>query len=577
MKFEHLKYNYYLTHNTINNIINNTRGTTMKHLNFLYLGLSCLLVLLVASTQTYAAGTPAGTVIKNVATMTYKDLAGNSFTPDTASVTTTVLQVAGVTVLPTPLNQTVGDSVDVFYSIQVKNTGNGTDQFPLTDATTQSYSWVFYKDTNRDGILESGEYVPGNIITSTGSLTEDSTLYLIAEFRIPDGATSGTVDSLKVTATSAYTGSVKSTGTYVTTVMAARLSLTKNASPNNPQPGSGNPVTYTINYQNTGTGTATSVVFTDTLNTNLTYVSGSASNSGSFSSGVITWNFARIAGGASGSVTFQAFVKDSVPSTTVINNVANTSFTDSTDGHTRTSNSPPVPITVATKEGLNVTITPLTNPFAPITDSVDVALSGVFRLVITNNANHTDDFKIDTTHSGHFPFKIYTDVNGNGTFDPGTDTLVNLADIASFTQNQSRTYLAVDTIPHSWADLLKDTANYKFTSLANASANQTVTGITVVRAPIMTLQKLVDKATAKPKDTLTYTVNYSNLGHGAASAIVISDFIPANTAFVSGSIWLNSTNLLPDGTYYDGTAITVNVGTVNEGTSGYLKFKVVIQ
>jgi uncharacterized repeat protein (TIGR01451 family) len=56
-----------------------------------------------------------------------------------------------------------------------------------------------------------------------------------------------------------------------------------------------------------------------------------------------------------------------------------------------------------------------------------------------------------------------------------------------------------------------------------------------VSGPTLDLVKSVDKASALPGDTLTYTVNYSNSGDGDATSVIILESIPQNTIYVSGS------------------------------------------
>jgi uncharacterized repeat protein (TIGR01451 family) len=78
-------------------------------------------------------------------------------------------------------------------------------------------------------------------------------------------------------------------------------------------PGTANPsqtIAYTLAYQNKSTTPASNAQITDTLPAGLSYVSGSCSGGCSFDapSNTLTWNLGGLAGGASGSVTFQAQV-----------------------------------------------------------------------------------------------------------------------------------------------------------------------------------------------------------------------------------------------------------------------------
>ncbi|HEY0190012.1 MAG TPA: Ig-like domain-containing protein [Kofleriaceae bacterium] len=77
----------------------------------------------------------------------------------------------------------------------------------------------------------------------------------------------------------------------------AVVTLTKTA----PATVTGNQISYTIAYANTGNGTASSLVITDALPVGSTFVS--ASNGGTFAGGVVTWTVGNVAIGATGSVT----------------------------------------------------------------------------------------------------------------------------------------------------------------------------------------------------------------------------------------------------------------------------------
>jgi outer membrane protein OmpA-like peptidoglycan-associated protein len=64
---------------------------------------------------------------------------------------------------------------------------------------------------------------------------------------------------------------------------------------------SGNQITYTINYANTGVGVANNVTITDAIPAGSTFVS--ASSGGTNAAGTVTWTIGNLVAGASGSVT----------------------------------------------------------------------------------------------------------------------------------------------------------------------------------------------------------------------------------------------------------------------------------
>ncbi|MGB2925533.1 MAG: hypothetical protein WBB82_09545 [Limnothrix sp.] len=132
----------------------------------------------------FALGTDAGETIRNTATATYDDPAGNNLTTTSNEVTVTVAEVAGITnVAQTPIDTNLGsvvsgDSVD--FPFIITNTGNATTGIfvPSPDnVTTQNLNNVqILIDTNNDGTPEftlnpgdSGQVIPN--IPEDGSIT----------------------------------------------------------------------------------------------------------------------------------------------------------------------------------------------------------------------------------------------------------------------------------------------------------------------------------------------------------------------------------------------------------------------
>ena len=84
----------------------------------------------------------------------------------------------------------------------------------------------------------------------------------------------------------------------------------------------GDKITYTLTYENVGTGTATGVVISDRAPPGTTLVPGSITGGGTVSDGVITWNIGTLSPGDSGNVSFAVTVNDDVADGTVIINKA---------------------------------------------------------------------------------------------------------------------------------------------------------------------------------------------------------------------------------------------------------------
>ena len=393
--------------------------------------------------QVFAAGTPAGTVITNTATLTYKDLGGTSFPAVVATVTITVAQKAGVAILPTSAARTVGDSVWAVYPFTVQNTGNGKDKYDLTSVSAHSWSTEIYHDLNGNGVLDAADIAAGTI-TATDTLLADSLGHFITRVLVPKGSANGTTDNLTLTARSRFDNTVSDSKVYTTTVQRALLLFTKNQDLSTPQPGQ--TVTYTLPYTNGGSGPALGTTLTDVLNTNVTLVGGSITGGGSYNAGnrTITWNIGRVGSGGGGSVSFQVTVNTQVPVGTIIPNQGHYTFTDSTNGSYKDSTSNTVNATVALLTGLSATI-------SPAAQTQDAGLRVLYGLTVTNQGNATDSVSLGYTSSAGLVWKFYIDINGNGLID-GADSLINVSKLGPIALGATMHLIAMDTIPHSTPD-----------------------------------------------------------------------------------------------------------------------------
>jgi len=179
------------------------------------------------------------------------------------------------------VNATVntGDPSDtLMVDFTVTNDGNGTDNFTFSD-TSDYVTWVYYEDTDQDGVLSAAEKAAGPI-TETGDLTSGQVGYYIAIGTIPAGTADTAADASEIVATSVGDSNVSDLATNSTTCTAPVLTLVKSVLPAGNQP-PGTELTYTIVVANGGTGVATTVVVTDAIPANTTYVAESMTVDGS--------------------------------------------------------------------------------------------------------------------------------------------------------------------------------------------------------------------------------------------------------------------------------------------------------
>ena len=236
--------------------------------------LTVLAIALVLVSSAAHAQTPAGTTIRNQASATFEDLSGNTYMATSNEVTTIVLPVFGVSVLPDGTAVApgmVGTAIPgqtVYYSYNLTNTGNDFDDFtiePLIDpATTMTLGLGdidIYHDVNGNGVLDGGEPVisaggvPGNI----GPVAAGTTIQLLVEYQVPALAAAGEVAYVGVQATSVGDVTQVDTDNYHQTdvVSDAVLTATMTGLPAAIDPG--NVATYTVTGQNVGNDVANGV------------------------------------------------------------------------------------------------------------------------------------------------------------------------------------------------------------------------------------------------------------------------------------------------------------------------------
>jgi uncharacterized repeat protein (TIGR01451 family) len=259
----------------------------------------------------WAAGTHAGTLISNTATVTF-NIGGGPITLQSTTNVIKVDQLIGVAVTPlisTPVP--VGASATLL-SYQVTNTGNGADSFDLTaapnvggNAFTTTLQTVAI-DNNGNGIYDPGV---DTVISNGGAsqtIAPDGTIKVLLIVAAPATATDTQTSQVRLTATSAtgsgtpgtlfagkgiggvdaLVGLSSGTGNATEALVAsmAQVTLTKSAVIVDPfggaNPLSGAVVTYSIVAHTTGSGTVNSLTVTDAFPAGTTYQPGTIALNG---------------------------------------------------------------------------------------------------------------------------------------------------------------------------------------------------------------------------------------------------------------------------------------------------------
>jgi trimeric autotransporter adhesin len=258
---------------------------------------------------------------------------------------------------------------------------------------------------------------------------------------------------------------------------------------------------------------------------------------------------------------------------TNITNTARVDFTD-VNGNALFQLSNTVTTTVAQVGG--VIVDPNNGPV-----SLDPGDVFYFPHIVTNAGNFDDYINLTAVSAGGWPVTIYRDVNGNGLYEPGTDTvLTDSAGDADAIPDSGllsdagpgsvmRILVAV-TVPAGTADGTADVTTVTGTSVFDPTKTDTATDTINVTSPNVSVVKSVAPLGAQPPGTiLTYTIVVTNNGSAAASSTVLTDPIPANTTYQLGTTTYNavlqSDALDGDNANYNiqnPGQITVNIGVL---------------
>lgn len=287
------------------------------------------------------------------------------------------------------------------------------------------------------------------------------------------------------------------------------------------------------------------------------------------------------------------------PANSVIGNQATATYTDGT-GTTRNVTSNLVQTTVA--QVFSHTLTASQTKVAPQGSTV------YFPHVLTNTGNGPDDYTLSTFNLAGDQFnlsniRIFADANGDGLPDNATPitTTGALAAGAGF-----RFVLAGEVpAPQATGDQalvrvgavgnVLDASNYVASGTAPAGAQQGVTDTTTIsNQAVLNVNKSFDVITGPTGTQVLVTLNYTNIGGAAATAVTLTDAIgtagpTVGFTYVAGSgrwttgaatpvVLTDAAAGDPTGINYTGTAspgnITAVITSVAPGDSGQVSFRV---
>lgn len=398
-----------------------------------------------------------------------------------------------------------------------------------------------------------------------GEVTPDSTKTVTFKVQINSPISNGRVitNSSRVT-TDKLVDTIQGTSVTTTAISFPKLTIRKSASYSSNTPG--DTITYSLTYGNTGSDTATSFVVADTIPANISYVAGSVSGTAaSFNTNRIVVSRSTLAVNDTGNVvTFKVRVNSPLTagSIFILNKVyasaANATTVSDTEG-----------VTIIARpnfSGSRKTLIDVDGGFVVPADTISYTI----KVKNTGKANATSVSVTDTVPQ-------YVTILAS-TINPGGSVNGRIITFTSFSVNVndsiSLTYqVQVDSsIPNQVSAI--NTAFIR----GNGDSTIVTASFTPVNRPIMTMTKSANRATAKPGDTIMYTINYSNVGTVPASLVTISDAQPDNTTYVPNSVKINNVAKTDaadaDEATLTGITIQLNLGIIQPGVSGSVTMKV---
>jgi uncharacterized repeat protein (TIGR01451 family) len=460
---------------------------------------------------------------------------------NTDTETTTVSAQADVSVTKTDSPDPVVAGANLTYSITVSNSGASDAQnVELSDLVPSGATFVSLLQSAGPAFTLSTPPVGGTgtatatIGTLAAGASATFTLVINVNANVLAGGTVS--NTAAVVTTTADVNAANNSDTEVTDVLAqADLSVTKTESPD-PVLAGGN-LTYTITISNAGTSDAQSVILTDVIPTNTTFVSLTAPAGWTLTTpapggtGTATATLPTLAAGAN--ATFTLVVQVDATATGTIGNTAAISSATTEINVANNSDSEDTTIQVATGAEVDLVVTKVDAP-----DPVVAGTNVSYTVTVTNaSANEAANVVLtDVVPAGSTFVSLTSPVGWTATTPAVGGTGTATASIATLAAGATATFTFVVNVNANVPDgaILSNTAAVATTSTdVNLANNSDTESTTVDTSADVSVTKSDSPDPVAAGANLTYTVILANSGPSDALSVSLSDVVPVNTTFVS--------------------------------------------
>ncbi len=389
--------------------------------------------------------------------------------------------------------------------------------------------------------------IAGNVITwNLGTLGSGAGGSITVNTTVSIGALSSVTNQAQISTTTPGDDPGDNTSTTTTTILSPNVTIQKTGPATAV---TGSTISYNLSYRNTGTAAAANVTVVDTLPTSLSYVSASPAPA-SVSGQTITWNLGSLAAGASGTITLNATVGTSAPSS-VTNQVQISTTTPGDDPGDNTST------TTTTILRPNVFISKSGPAVATVGDQF------AYTLAYGNNgtAGATGVQLVDTLPAG----LVFVSASPSPSTVAGQVLTWNLGTLAaggsgSITVNvRSATSVANGTV------VVNNTSISTTTPGDTPGDNSDSTSTTLQRADVYVTKSSSTSFPVVSGQAVTYFLDYGNSGPAAAVNVSLTDQVPSQ---LTGVTWTCVSGCAASGS---GNSISVNLGTLAAGATGRIR------
>lgn len=510
-----------------------------------------------------SAGTLTGTwasfPLGATSTITFTATLDPSIVPGT--VTTNTAAFTWTSVPGTVANQSPYNTLAVERTGNPADPGGAANTYSASDPATvtlnsNSLAGTVYVDLNGDGLLTVGETgITGVVVTLTGTDHLGNTVslttvtgaggtyqftglrpgtYTVRETQPPAygdgldhaGSLGGTLGNDIVSAIDIPLGGPTNATDYdFGERPTADLQVTKTDSPDPVVPGTA--LTYTLVVRNNGPSVASNVTFRDPLPTGTAFTSIAApglvcTTPAVGAAGDVVCTTASLAVGASTTITLVVQASPTLLDGAVITNAA-TVRSDTVDlVPANNTDTEPTTVALGTSADLSIAKTDLADP-------VVTGANVTYTLTIRNNgpANATNVVATDTLPAG-LTFVSATPSQGAACTGPSTISCA-LGALASGAQATITVVAGTSS-----AGVVVNSAAVTGSEPDPNPSNNTTTEPTTIAAPGTADLRIVKVDSPDPtvaNGIVAYTLTVENRGPSAASTVVVSDTVPANTTF----------------------------------------------